>query len=98
MELLLHAALPEKLLADLNSRFADLPEEGSILAGEACDDSGLLRPSLRFRADERRLGRLVQLIDHLNGLELPGLLVRVQPALRCPPVAAAAELFPPVTP
>ena len=41
------------------------------LASESCDDSGYLRPCLRLRFDKRRMGRLYQLIDRLNGLELP---------------------------
>jgi uncharacterized protein (TIGR00730 family) len=71
IELLLHAPVPRPVLADLNQRFADLLDNGAIQAGEGCDDNGILRPSLRLRFDKRRVGRLYQFIDHLNGLELP---------------------------
>lgn len=71
IELLLNAPVPRPVLAELNRRFADLLDNGAIQAGEGCDDNGILRPSLRLRYDKRRVGRLYQLIDHLNGLELP---------------------------
>jgi hypothetical protein len=51
--------------------FDDLVDEGVIQASEACDDAGILRPCLRFHFDKRRIGRLYQLLDHLNNLELP---------------------------
>jgi hypothetical protein len=35
------------------------------------DDHGLLRPCLHFHFDRRRIGRLYQLLDALNGLPLP---------------------------
>jgi uncharacterized protein (TIGR00730 family) len=79
IELLLNAPIPRKLLPELNSTFADLLEEGAIQAGEGVDDNGMLRPSLRLRFDRRRVGRLYQFIDHLNGLEVP-----VSPALEHP--------------
>jgi uncharacterized protein (TIGR00730 family) len=71
IELLLHAPIPPAWLPDLNRTFADLPEEGAILAGETCDDNGTLCPCLKLRFDKRRMGRLYQFIDHLNGLDLP---------------------------
>lgn len=71
LELLLHVPFPPGALPGLNHTFADLLEEGSIQAGESCDDSGILRPALRLQIDRRRIGRLYQLIDHLNGLDLP---------------------------
>lgn len=83
IELLLNAAIPGALLPELNRRFCDLLDNGAIQAGEGCDNNGILRPSLHFRFDKRRVGRLYQLIEHLNGLDLadaPGL---AQPALRC---------------
>ena len=73
LELLLHGALAGSMLAELNREFADLCEEGTISAGESCDDSGLLRPCLRLKPDKRRIGRLYQLINRLNELDLaPG--------------------------
>ncbi|MFM7266966.1 MAG: LOG family protein [Cyanobium sp.] len=83
IELLLNAAIPRALLPDLNLRFADLLDHGAIQAGEACDASGILRPSLRLRFDRRRVGRLHQLIAHLNALDLPEAPALPQPALRC---------------
>jgi hypothetical protein len=37
------------------------------------DDNGLLYPSLQLRLDRRKVGRLYQFIDHLNGLDLPSI-------------------------
>lgn len=71
LELLLHAAVSADILGQLNHRFADLVAEGQITAGESCDADGRLYPCLRFHLDRRRIGRLYQLIDHLNSLELP---------------------------
>jgi uncharacterized protein (TIGR00730 family) len=71
MELLLHAPIPAPLLAELNRAFADMLSEGSIHSGESVDDNGLLYPCLQLRLDRRRVGRLYQFIDHLNGLDLP---------------------------
>jgi len=85
IELLLNTAFPPDLLPALNRRFGDLLSDGAIQAGEGCDASGILRPSLRFRFDHRKVGRLYQLIDHLNGLDLPGAPSLPQPSLRCPP-------------
>jgi hypothetical protein len=71
IELLLNVAIPRDLVPRLNEEFGDLPEDGAFQAGESVDDSGVLRPCLRLRFDKRRMGRLYQFIDHLNGLELP---------------------------
>lgn len=71
MELLLHAPIPAPLLPQLNRDFADMLSEGSIHSGESVDDNGLLYPCLQLRLDRRRVGRLYQFIDHLNGLDLP---------------------------
>ena len=71
MELLLHAPIPQPVLSALNSEFADMLSEGAIHSGESVDDNGLLYPSLQLRLDRRKVGRLYQFIDHLNGLELP---------------------------
>jgi uncharacterized protein (TIGR00730 family) len=71
LELLLHAVLPETELQQLNHTFVDLLEQGQITAGESCDEHGQLYPCLRFHPNKRRIGRLYQLIDHLNRLELP---------------------------
>ena len=72
VELLLNTPLPSETLKDLNQHFQDLIEEGAMRVSESCDEDGILRPALRFRFDKRRIGRLYQLIDHLNGLTLPG--------------------------
>ena len=71
MELLLHVPIPAAVLSDLNRDFADMLSEGSIHSGESVDDNGWLYPSLQLRLDRRKVGRLYQFIDHLNGLELP---------------------------
>ncbi|MEB3172549.1 MAG: LOG family protein [Cyanobacteriota bacterium] len=70
LELLLHSVLPAAEVQRLNLTFADLVAEGQITAGESCDEAGRLYPCLRFHLDKRRIGRLYQLIDHLNGLDL----------------------------
>jgi hypothetical protein len=88
IELLLKAPVPRSLLPDLNDRFRDLLDNGAIQAGEACDDNGILRPSLRMRFDKRRVGRLYQLIDHLNGLDLPEAASLEQPGRRFTPQAS----------
>jgi len=79
VELLLNAPIPEEKLPELNQRFGDLLEDGAIAAGESVDDNGILRPCLRMRFDKRRVGRLYQFLEHLNGLELPS-----APALNLP--------------
>jgi uncharacterized protein (TIGR00730 family) len=84
IELLLNAEVPRTLLPELNRTFADLLEEGAIQSGEGVDDNGLLRPSLRLRFDKRRVGRLYQFIDHLNGLDLPASEALEHPAERVP--------------
>jgi len=71
LELLLHATVSDEELQRLNIAFADLVAEGQISSGESCDEAGRLYPCLRFHLDKRRTGRLYQLIDHLNGLEVP---------------------------
>ena len=71
LELLLHTVIAEDELHQLNHRYADLVAEGRITTGESCDASGRLYPCLRFHLDTRRIGRLYQLIDHLNDLEVP---------------------------
>lgn len=70
LELLLHTVLDEAALQHINLAFADLVAEGQITAGESCDETGRLYPCLRFHLDKRRIGRLYQLIDHLNGLAI----------------------------
>ncbi len=84
IELLLNAEVPRALLPELNRRFADLLEDGAIQAGEGVDDNGLLRPCLRLRFDKRRVGRLYQFIDHLNGLDLAATPALEHPADRGP--------------
>ncbi|MEB3307759.1 MAG: LOG family protein [Cyanobacteriota bacterium] len=82
IELLLNAAVTPEQLADLNRLFDDLVDEGVIQASEACDDVGILRPCLRFHYDKRRIGRLYQLLDHLNRLVLPPCEALERPGLR----------------
>ena len=84
IELLLNAEVPRALLPELNRRFADLLDQGSIQSGEGVDDNDLLRPSLQLRFDKRRVGRLYQFIDHLNGLDLPASPALEHPAERVP--------------
>jgi uncharacterized protein (TIGR00730 family) len=83
IELLLNAAIPRELLPGLNAQFADLLDKGAIQSGEGCDSNGILRPCLRLRFDKRKVGRLYQLIAHLNGLDLPGAPALDQPGQRC---------------
>ena len=90
IELLLKAPVPRSLLPNLNDHFHDLLDNGAIQAGEACDDNGILRPSLRLRFDKRRVGRLYQLIDHLNGLDLAEATPLEQPGCRFTPQASPA--------
>jgi uncharacterized protein (TIGR00730 family) len=84
VELLLNTPLPEPTVQELNHRFDDLIEQGVMRVAESCDEGGILRPALRFRFDKRRMGRLYQLIDHLNALELPGCAGPDQP---CDPLS-----------
>jgi uncharacterized protein (TIGR00730 family) len=90
IELLLKAPVPRSLLPNLNDHFHDLLDNGAIQAGEACDDNGILRPSLRLRFDKRRVGRLYQLIDHLNALDLAEATRLEQPGCRFTPQASPA--------
>ncbi|WP_087067631.1 LOG family protein [Cyanobium sp. NIES-981] len=78
VELLLNHAVPAPALAQLNRDYDDLVDQGAIQAAETIDERGFLRPCLRFHFDKRRMGRLYQLIDSLNGLDLPD----AAPALR----------------
>jgi hypothetical protein len=71
IELLLNSPITDEQLHAMNVEFDDLVDEGVIQASEACDDAGILRPCLRFHFDKRRIGRLYQLLDHLNDLQLP---------------------------
>ena len=87
IELLLNAPIPASMLLELNHVFADLLEEGVIQAAESVDDNGFLHPCLRLRFDRRRIGRLYQLIEHLNGLDLPDSPALAQPNLRRPAAA-----------
>jgi uncharacterized protein (TIGR00730 family) len=82
IELLLNAPLPPALLPQLNATWSDLLLDGAIQAGESVDDAGLLHPCLRLHFDRRRVGRLYQFLDHLNGLELSGAAPLPPPAAR----------------
>lgn len=84
MELVLNVPVLGQQLAELNQRFDDLVDEGVIQASETVDDAGLLRPSLHFHFDKRRIGRLYQLLDHLNALNLPPSEALEHPAQRQP--------------
>jgi hypothetical protein len=77
------ALAARSLPPELSHRFADLLQEGSIQAGENVDENGLLYPCLKLRFDKRRVGRLYQFIDHLNGLELENCDALRHPADRC---------------
>ena len=82
IELLLNREVPREALPALTEQFADLLEQGAIQAGDTSDDQGLLRPCLRLHFDRRRMGRLYQFLDHLNGLDLPGSPALAQPGER----------------
>jgi len=82
IELLLNTPISAEQLEALNHEFDDLVDEGAIQASEACDDTGLLRPCLHLHVDRRRIGRLYQLLDHLNGLDLPACAALEHPGQR----------------
>ena len=84
IELLLNCALQPDQLAGLNLQFDDLVEEGVIQASETVDDAGLLRPCLNFHFNRRRIGRLYQLLDSLNWLEVPPEQLLTEPGRRQP--------------
>ncbi|MFO8239300.1 MAG: TIGR00730 family Rossman fold protein [Prochlorococcaceae cyanobacterium] len=88
LELQLNAPVPSTALEQLNRDFDDLVDQGAIHAAETCDDDGFLRPCLRFRFNMRRMGRLYQLIDALNGLDMPSYPALEQPEQRCPEPSA----------
>ena len=82
LELQLNAPIPAPLLSALNRRYAALSEDGAIQAAMTVDENGILRPCLRLHFDRRRVGLLYQLLDHLNGLELPAAPALEQPGQR----------------
>jgi uncharacterized protein (TIGR00730 family) len=82
VELQLNVAVPAADLRQLNRDFDDLVDQGVIVAGETSDDEGLLRPCLRFHFNKRRMGRLYQLIEALNNLDLPACTALEQPGQR----------------
>jgi hypothetical protein len=87
LEVLMNAPIDDATLARLNHDFDDLVDQGVIQTREACDENGILRPCLVFHFNRRRIGRLYQLIDHLNSLDLPSCAALEQPANRlCPPL------------
>jgi uncharacterized protein (TIGR00730 family) len=87
LEVLMNVPIDAAALLNLNHSFADLVDQGMIQTREACDENGILRPCLVFHFDKRRIGRLYQLIDHLNSLDLPSCAALEQPANRlCPPL------------
>lgn len=71
VELFLHAPVPALELVQIQHQFADLLRTGRIEATESRDETGALRPCLRLDFDQRKVGRLYELIDHLNRLDLP---------------------------
>jgi len=87
MELLLHLPLPEQQLALINQGFPDLLRSGLFVAAESCDEAGAIYPCLRFDFNQRRVGRLYQLIDHLNALDLAHSVVLQHPEQRLCPLA-----------
>ncbi len=89
IELLLNCALQPEQLSALNQQFDDLVDEGVIQARDTVDDHGLLRPCLNFHFDRRRIGRLYQLLDHLNALPVPEGQLLEQPGRRQPIPATA---------
>jgi hypothetical protein len=92
IELLLNAPLLEEQLNSLNRQFDDLVDEGVIQASETVDEHGLLRPCLNFHFDRRRIGRLYQLLDTINGLPLPpGLELEQPPGRRQPSPPPASD-------
>ena len=88
IELLLNCALQPVQLTALNLHFDDLVDEGVIQASETVDDAGLLRPCLNFHFNHRRIGRLYQLLDTLNGLEVPPEQLLTEPGRRQPSSSA----------
>ncbi len=82
VELQLNGAIPAADLRQLNRDFDDLVDHGVIVSGETSDEEGLLRPCLRFHFNKRRMGRLYQLIEALNALELPASSALEQPGQR----------------
>jgi uncharacterized protein (TIGR00730 family) len=88
LELLLHAPLPVSELETIQGRFADLLLAGRFEASDSPDGAGARRPCLRLDFDQRKVGRLYELIDHLNGLELP----------RCPDLQHPEQRLCPLSP
>jgi uncharacterized protein (TIGR00730 family) len=88
LELLLHAPMPALELEEIQGRFADLLLAGRFEASDSRDEAGARRPCLRLDFDQRKVGRLYQLIDHLNGLELP----------RCPDLQHPEQRLCPLSP
>jgi hypothetical protein len=84
IELLLNCALQPGQLSALNLQFDDLVDEGVIQASETIDSAGLLRPCLNFHFNRRRIGRLYQLLDTLNGLDIPPDQLLEEPGRRQP--------------
>jgi len=71
LQLLLHCPLPPGVLADLNGRFSDLLLSGRIQCLPCSGPDGQRRDCLELLFDQRRVGRLYALIQHLNNLDLP---------------------------
>ena len=71
LQLLLHCTLPPGVLDDLNRRFADLLLSGRIRSLPCSGPDGQRRDCLELLFDQRQVGRLYELIQHLNSLDLP---------------------------
>ncbi|MFZ4804830.1 MAG: LOG family protein [Synechococcus lacustris] len=71
LQLLLHCPLPEAELAVINAQFSDLVLGGEISRFASLESGGAKGDCLQFWFDQRQMGRLYALIQHLNGLELP---------------------------
>jgi hypothetical protein len=94
LELLLHVPLGASDLKAISAGFQDLLLSGGFEPGESCDDRDRLRPCLRFDFDQRRVGRLYQLIEFINGLELPICDDLRHPEQRVCPDLTGSELHP----
>ena len=71
LQLLLHCPLPEAELKLINAQFSDLVLGGEISRVPNLNNGGATGDCLQFWFDQRQMGRLYALIQHLNGLELP---------------------------
>ncbi|WP_074457296.1 LOG family protein, partial [Candidatus Synechococcus spongiarum] len=71
LQLLLHQAPTDEQLTVMNQMFSDLLLAGSIESFTHRSEQGVY-PGLEFQFDHRCMGRLYELIGHLNHLSLSG--------------------------